>query len=398
MPADDDPFPFQDGPLATQPPEYERRRSECPLSRVRLPSGDRAVLAVRYEDVARIMSDPSFSRDLSAPGSARMFPADGLSDDPDFLVNMHGPDHLRLRRIVAAAFTPRQANAWRPPIRAIINELLDTIKQKGPPADLIQSLCFPMPIRIICQQLGVPSEDSGRFRSWVEAFLSVSSKSSTERKASIEAFTGYVVQLIEQHRRRPGDDLIDRLISARDEGDQLTENELVSMTRGLIVGGNETIANALSRVLLTLLTRREIWQLLAGDRALIGPAIEELLRLNPPGRIGLLRVSTNNADLPSGRIDAGQAVLSPLIAASHDPDVFPDPEEFVLNRPGPPTLVFGAGAHYCLGAHMARVQLQEGVDALLDYFPDLHLTKPPEELPWSSGLWAVALRGLPVSW
>lgn len=398
MSADNLSFPFPDGPLATQPPEYVRRRQECPLSEVRLPSGDTAVLALRYEDVDRVMSDPSFSRDLSAPGSPRMFPADGLSDDPNFLVNMHGADHLRLRRIVGPAFSPRQADSWRGEIRAIIDELLGEIKQEGPPADLIPRLCFPMPIRIICRQLGVPRADSDRFRSWVEAFLSVSGKSPEERKTSIDAFTSYVVELIAEHRRQPGKDLVDHLINARDKDDRLSEEELVSMTRGLIVGGNETIANALSRVLLTVLTRREIWRLMVGDRSLVPAAIDELLRLNPPGRIGLLRLSTKDVDLPSGHIRAGQAVLSPLIAAGHDPEVFPDPEEFVLDRPGPSTLAFGAGTHYCLGAHMARVQLQVAVTALLDHFPGLHLTLPPEELPWSSGLWAVALRGLPVSW
>lgn len=398
MPEVNDHFPFPDGPLATQPPEYVRRRSACPLSEVELPSGDRAVLAVRYEDVEQIMRDPSFSRDMSAPGSPRLFPADALSDDPDFLVNMHGADHLRLRRIVGAAFTPRRANAWRPEIREILDNLLDPIQREGQPVDLIHRLSFPMPIRVICRQLGVPQEDSERFRSWVEAFLSVSTKSSEERTASITEFTDYVVRLIEQHRREPAGDLIDHLINARDADDQLSEDELVSMTRGLIVGGNETIANSLSRLLLTLLTQRKILEMLVADPELIPSTVEELLRVNPPGRIGLMRMATTDVMLPSGPVAAGRAVISPLIAAGHDPAVFPEPEEFRLNRPGPPSLVFGAGAHYCLGAHLAKVELQEAIGALVRRFPTLYLTRPAAELPWSSGLWAVALRGLPVAW
>jgi cytochrome P450 len=126
--------------------------------------------------------------------------------------------------------------------------------------------------------------------------------------------------------------------------------------------------------------------------------VDELLRLNPPGRIGLLRRSTEDVDIPSGTIPAGTGVLSPLIAAGHDRDVFPRPEEFVLDRPGPPSLIFGAGAHYCLGAHLARVELQEAIAALVERFPTLRLTMPPEELPWSSGLWAISLRGPPVTW
>jgi len=140
MSTTDNKFPFPEGPLATQPPEYVRRRTECPLGEVTTPSGDTAMLAVRHEDVEAIMRDPRFTRDLSAPGSPSLFPGDSLSADRSFLVNMDGPDHLRLRRIVAAAFTPKRAEQWRPEIRAIVDELLDPIEQAGPPADLINAV------------------------------------------------------------------------------------------------------------------------------------------------------------------------------------------------------------------------------------------------------------------
>jgi cytochrome P450 len=213
----------------------------------------------------------------------------------------------------------------------------------------------------------------------------------------MRSFTEYTERLIERHRATPGDDLVDHLIQARDCDDRLSEAELVSMTRGLIVAGNETIANALSRLLLVMLMRRPIWEQIVDDPAIIPASVEELLRLNPPGRIGLLRMATEDVEIPSGTVKAGQGVLSPLIAAGHDPEVFPDPEEFVLGRAGN-NLVFGAGAHYCLGAHLARVQLQEAIAALAERLPSLRLAVPPEELPWSSGLWAVSLRGLPVAW
>lgn len=398
MPNVEDAFPFPEGPLASQPPEYVRRREGCPLSEVSLPSGDSAMLAVRYEDVEAIMKDSRFTRDLSDPDCPKLFPSDGLSSDRTFLVNMDGPDHLRLRRIVAGAFSPRRAEQWRPEIRAIIEDLLDPIEAAGPPADLIHQLAFPLPVRIICRQLGVPEEDSARFRGWVEAFLSVSGKSPEQRDTAMKEFTEYTVELLARHRAEPADDLVDQLIDARDDDDRLSEDELVSMTRGLIVAGNETIANALSRVLLVMLMRPQIWQDLRNDTSLIPAAVEELLRLNPPGRIGLLRMATEDVELPSGKVRAGQGVLSPLIAAGHDPAKFPEPEEFVLDRPGPSPLVFGAGPHYCLGAHLARVELQEALAAVIARFPDLRLAVSPEDLPWSSGLWAVSLRGLPVVW
>lgn len=393
----DDRFPFPDGPLSTQPPEYERRRAECPVSEVTTPTGDRAVLVLKYHDVEMVMRDRRFSRDLSAPGTPRLWPSNLLSDDPDFLMNMDGDDHRRLRRIVASAFTPRRAEQWRPVVAGIVEELLDHVDAAGPPSDLMADFAYQLPVRIICRQLGVPDEEGDRFQHWVSAFLSVSGMTMAEREVAAGEFTAYTEELIRRHRERPGDDLIDQMINARDEQDRLSEAELVSLLRGLIVGGNETVANSLSRCVLTLLTHRDLWDDLVRDRSGLPAAVEELLRVNPPGRIGLLRLATEDVELPSGTVRAGQAVISPLIAAGHDPEVFPEPDEV---RPGreAPTLQFGAGAHFCLGVHLARVELHEALSGLMDRFPKLELTAPPEDLPWNRGGYGITLSALPVRW
>ncbi|PRY34883.1 cytochrome P450 [Umezawaea tangerina] len=393
----DDRFPFPDGPLSTQPPEYARRRETCPMSDVTTPTGDPAVLVLKYHDVEAVMRDRRFSRDLSAPGTPRLFPSNLLSDDPDFLMNMHGEDHRRLRRIVASAFTPRRAEQWRPEVRRIADDLLDRVEAEGPPADLMAALSYQLPVRVICRQLGVPDEEGDKFQGWVAAFLSVSGMSMAEREVAAGEFTGYVEELVRRHRTAPGDDLVDQIVNARDEEDRLTEAELVSLVRGLIVGGNETVANSLSRCVLTLLSHRGLWDDLVRDRSDLPAAVEELLRVNPPGRIGLLRVATEDVELPSGTVRAGQAVISPLIAAGHDPEVFPEPDRIVLGRE-PQTLQFGAGPHFCLGVHLARVELQEALSALMDRFPGLELTAPPEDLPWNRGGYGITLSSLPVRW
>jgi cytochrome P450 len=359
------------------------------------------VLALRYDDISMIMGDRRFSRDLSAPDAPRLFPSMLILDDPTLLMNMHGADHLRLRRLIGPAFTPRRSEQWRPLIRAAVEKLLDEVERSGAPVDLMATFAYQLPIHITCVQLGIPQADVERVKHWISAFLSVSAMSLAERDTAAVEFTAYTAELIAQHRAEAGDDLIDHLINARDADDRLSEDELVSMVRGLIIGGNETIANGFSRAVFSLLQHPDSWDELVADRSLVPAAVEELLRFNPPGggASGLLRLATEDIDVPSGgTIRAGQAVLTPLIAAGHDPAVFPDPERIDFHRPKHDTMQFGAGQHFCPGTHIGRVELQEALDALLARFPKLRLTVPPEELPWSQGGYGSGLVALTVTW
>ncbi|KJE20191.1 cytochrome P450 [Frankia torreyi] len=396
------PFPFPDGPMATAPPEFARRRSECPLSEVVLPTGDPALVAVRHADIQQIMSDDkNFTRDLSSPDAPRLFHNMLLLEDPTILLNMHGEDHLRLRRIVASAFTPRRAEQARPEISKIIDRLLDDVESGGHPADLM-TFARLLPTRFISQILGVPEDDGEQLLEWVSAWLSFALPREDLDRAAND-FSDYARALVERKRAEPGDSLIDHIINAHDVEDRLSENELISMIRMLIIGGNETIANAISRSLFSLLSQRQHWAALLADRSLVPAAIEELLRHNPPGggTTGLIRLATADVELTSGSgvIRAGQGVFTPLVAAGHDPAVFPDPEQIRFDRPKThSTMQFGAGRHYCLGVHLARVELELTLNALLDRFPNLRLAVPPAELPWSEGSYGVGLTGLPVVW
>jgi cytochrome P450 len=389
--------------MASQPPEFVRRREECPLSEVTLPTGDHALLAVRHADIQQIMADDNrFTRDLSDPSAPRLFHNLLLLEDPTILLNMHGEDHLRLRRIIASAFTPKRAEEWRPEVRVIVNELLDEMEQAGQPANLMSAFAYKLPTRLICQMLDIPVEDGDQLGEWVAACLSFALPRAELDRAAKE-FNDYVVALITRRRANPGDAFVDHLINARDVGDRLSEDELVSMIRVLIIGGNETIANSISRIVFSLLRHRQRWEELLADRSLLPAAIEELLRHNPPGGggSGLMRLATEDVVLESGSgtIHAGQAVFTPLVAAGHDPDVFPEPEEIRFDRPKhPSTMQFGAGRHYCLGVHLAKVELEQTLTALLDRFPDLRLAVAPEDIAWSEGSYGIGLPELPVAW
>ena len=192
-------FPFRSHSL-TPPAEYAERRASCPFGQVRLPSGDPAILLLTYRDVAAAVADTRLSHDLTAPGSPRMTAEPSFLQDPDILLNKDGEDHLRIRRIVASAFTPRRIERWKPVIEEVADELIDALEVAGPPADLVADYCFALPVRIICRLLGVPEEDALRFRVWSNAFSSGAEMAPEEQMAQIGAFVGYVAELLAAKR------------------------------------------------------------------------------------------------------------------------------------------------------------------------------------------------------
>lgn len=391
-------LPFPSHSL-TPPAEYAERRTTCPLGHVRLPSGDPAVLLVTYKDVAAAMADPRMSHDLTGPDAPRMTIEPSFFQDPDVVLNKDGGDHLRMRRIVAAAFTPRRIERWKPVIEQVATELLDDLEKAGSPTDLVAAYCFPLPVRIICRLLGVPEKDALRFRVWSNAFVGGAQMTPEERGEAIEAFLGYMAELIAAKRADPGQDLIDDLISARDGADKLTEQELLTLATGLIAAGNETTATALSRFLAELLEGdRRLWQQLVDDPALVPTAVDELLRYTGLCNSTFLRMAVEDVELPSGLVKAGTAVAIPNNGAMRDPEAYPDPDSILFGRDAPPTLIFGAGPHYCLGAHLAKAELIVGLGALVRRLPTLRMTVTRDELEFSGGEIVDSMIALPVAW
>jgi cytochrome P450 len=391
-------FPFRSHSL-TPPAEYAERRETCPFGQVRLPSGDPAILLLKYRDVAAAMADPRLSHNLTAPDAPRMTVEPSFLQDPDILLNKDGEDHLRIRRIVAGAFTPRRVERWKPAIQQVADELIDALEAAGPPTDLVADYCFALPVRIICRLLGVPEEDTGPFRVWSNAFASAAKMEPEERAAHIGAFLGYITELIAARRAKPGEDLIDDLIAARDGADRLTEHELLVMVTGLIAAGNETTSTALSRFLVELLENdRRLWQHLLDDPDVLPAAVDELLRFTGLSNSTLLRLAVADVELPGGTVKAGQAVAITGNGALRDPEAYPDPDTIRFNRDAPPTLIFGGGPHYCLGAHLAKAELIIGLGTLLRRVPTLRMTGTRDELAFSGGEIVDSMITLPVAW
>ncbi|MDP4511822.1 cytochrome P450 [Nonomuraea turcica] len=375
------------GPYGTLSPTLAERRSSAPLAPMTMPSGADILTAVNYDDVQGILACPGSSRDLTDPALQR--PIDGLTieDVPGVLLNMDPPDHSRQRRILRSAFTVQAAERWRQSCHALAHELLDPASAV---IDLVAEYALPLASRMICQVLGIPAADYQRFHTWSTAFLSTSSESVQGRMEAYASFMEYVTRLVDSHRANPGDDLLDELIRAHDEGDQLTETELVNIAFMIITAGHETTAMMVSRGVFRLLLHPQQYQSLVEDPALIPSAVEEILRYDGPGSPGLVRHATTTVELPSGAVvPPGTVVLPHLAAANHDPQAFRCPERFDIRRyeKGTDTrghLAFGYGPHYCLGHAFARMELQEALRALTSRAPALRCAIPLQDAPWTT--------------
>ncbi|MFC4913774.1 cytochrome P450 [Actinomadura gamaensis] len=364
------------------------------LPELTAPSGDvmRAVSA--HADVRRVLADPRFSRELRR-GGPRLARGGDVSNDRHSLLNMDPPRHTRIRRIVAGAFTPRRTAAWRPRMEAIAAELADGMAVREMPCDLVEAFAFPLPVRVICELLGVPDGDRERFRRWADAALSTGTEGAARRSATGKQFRGYVEALIAARKAAPGDALIDVLIAASDEdGDRLSGPELVSLVINIISAGHETTAHLLATAVFTLTTGGR-WPV----RVTPG-LVEEVLRHDTPTAVALPRLALEDVELASGSVRAGDTVLPMLAAANRDATVFADPDEFAPDRPtdGASHVTFGHGPHFCLGANLARQEVEVALETLAERFPKLETAVPADEVPWRSGGLVTGPERLPVRW
>ena len=391
--------PFQPAPLSGVPAEYADRRARCPLGKVRLRSGHEAVLVVRHDDAVAALGDVRISHDLTAPGSARLAEGPSFRDDPDILLNIEGERHRRLRRIAAAALTPRSVRKFRPKIEAIAHELIDHLELSGQPADLEEGYCAALPTRVITTLLGLTEEHLSRLPEWSAAFALAIPMTPDERTQRLDEFTRYISEVIAQRRAAPGDDLIDDLIAARDGEDRLSERELPQMVMMLIVGAIETTHIAFGLSMLSLLRDDGVlWRRLVGQPGLIPNAVEELLRYNMIGDHLALRVATDDVELPSGTVHRGEPLIVAIRSALTDDDVYPDPKTVIFEREIQEPIYFGGGPHFCLGAHLAKAELEIGLAVLTKRLAGLRVATDVQELRFTEGQEFSALIALPVTW
>jgi cytochrome P450 len=380
-------------------PVYKRLLGEAPV--YEMPFGGLAFS--RYDDIVAILRDPrSSSNEENSSQYEEWVKEHGeperLSGARPFLF-LDPPDHTRLRGLVNKAFTPRTTERLRPRVVEIVDELLDGVEKKGS-LEVIEDLAYPLPVRVICELMGVPAEDHETFRGWSRDLARgldpqelMPAEEIERRQATIDQFTEYFTALIEKHRKDPRDDLLSALIAAEEAGDKLSPEELLSTCILLLVAGHETTVNLIGNGTLALLRNPDQLERLRDEPSLAKSAVEEVLRYDPPvqftGRIALEDMEVGGATLRKGQ----QSVLL-LAAANRDPAAFPDPDRFDITRENNHHLAFSFGAHYCVGAPLARLEGEIALGALVRRFDKLSLRI--DQPPYKENIVLRGLSELPV--
>ncbi|GAB2840486.1 cytochrome P450 [Lentzea nigeriaca] len=395
-------FPFAGSSYRGPAPQYAQLREDEPVVRVPTAGGVDAWLVTRYEDVRSLSADPRLSR-ARACGEGAPRVGGTMHTTPEMIISLDAGEHSRLRKLVAGAFTLRKVELMRDRVQQVCDELLDEMAAKGGPIDLVEQLAVPLPLTVIGELLGVPSEDLRTFEKWARAFATVDDRAGGE--ASLEGLAKlneYIVGLVADKRANPTDDMLSELVAARDEGDRLSEQELVTFGFTLIGAGFDTTANQLANSVLALITNGGTeWKRLAEDPSRIPAAVEELLRhvnLFATDTSGFPRIATEDIEVGGTTIPAGAPVLLSLASANRDAAVFADPDRMDLERSPNPHISFGHGLHHCLGKHLGRMELVVAIEGLVRRFPDLSLAIDEGELPWHTGEINHTLTSLPVTW
>ncbi|MFI9172621.1 cytochrome P450 [Streptomyces lincolnensis] len=367
-----------------------------PVTRIRLPNGEGwAWLVTRHDDVRMVTNDPRFGREAVMDRQVtrlapHFIPARGAVGflDP--------PDHTRLRRSVAAAFTARGVERVREKSRRLLDELVGAMLRDGPPADLVASVLTPFPIAVICELMGVPAADRHAMHTWTQLILSSSHGAKVSEKARNE-MGAYFADLIGLREGSTAED-VTSLLGAAVGREEITSEEAVGLAVLLQIGG-EAVTNNSGQMFYLLLTRPDLAERLRAEPEIRPKAIDELLRHIPHrNAVGLSRIALEDVEIRGHRIRAGDAVYVSYLAANRDPEVFPDPETIDLTRSPNPHVSFGFGPHYCPGGMLARLESGLLVDTLLDRVPDLRLAVPPEQVPFKKGALIRGPEALPVIW
>ena len=369
---------------------YTHLRAAQPVHCVTLPGGRRRWLITRYDDAEQALRDPR----LVKTGSFSALPPE-VQPLTKHMLNCDPPDHTRLRALVRRAFSHRLVELLRPRIQHIANELLDAVAPSGR-MDLIDDYAFPLPIMVICELLGVPVSDRVQFRVWSNAVVTGELISSGEpieawRRTVFTDFSGYIRALVERKRADPREDLVSGLVMAHEEGDALSEEELLSTIFLLIVAGHETTVNFISNGMLALFAHPDQLRMLTRDPGLIESAMEELLRYSGPLETATLRYASTDIDVNGVTIPQGDQVVVVLASANRDDTRFACADQLDITRVENRHLGFGKGIHFCLGAPLARIEGQVAINTLLRRMPTVCPAVPLDQLQWRPSM---VLRGL----
>ncbi len=390
-------MPFERTSVLEIAPMYRLLRDVRPLTRVRTPAGDVAWLATGYDVVRELLVDDRLGRAHPDPERAPRFSNSAL-----FLGGSIGnyetekADNARMRRLLTPAFMVKRMNALRPAIQGIVDGALDRLVATTPPADLHAAVSFVVPVMAICQLLGVPEEDRDRFGAWTQQSMNMWDRDKAAE--GHELLARYMAALIERKREHPAEDVISDLVAAQRQDDRFNVRTMIQLCVALLMAGHETTVARIDLGTVLLLTHPDQLDALREDPSLAAAAVEEILRVAAPTLGVLSRYATDEIVMAGETIQAGELVLISTDAANRDDSAFDEPARFDIRRAQHQHVTFGHGPHFCLGAGLARVELQSVFGTLFRRLPSLRLAVPLEELRLRDDTPLGGLSHLPVTW
>ncbi|WP_339296517.1 cytochrome P450 [Paenibacillus sp. FSL W7-1279] len=373
-------------------PVYEKLRQSDPILNLQFPDGRFGWLISNYEQAVEALKDGRFSKDVAkAMGQEQtsVFSTNMLFSDP--------PDHKRLRGLVQKGFTPQRIADMRGHIQEIADNLLDAVSSRDT-INLIDDYAFKLPIIVISEILGVPTEDQDKFRVWSNSIIGASNQELNEQVVQhMNEFIAYLKDWFAKVREQPGDDLISQLVIAENQGDRLSEQELYGVVTLMIIAGHETTVNLIGNGVLALLEHPEQRKLLQEQPELIHGAIEEMLRYNGPVEFSTSRWAAEDMDFHGVHMKKGDLVVIALNSANRDASQFENPDIFDITREKSQHLAFGKGIHLCLGAPLARLEGEIAINTLLRRYPHFELQQDIDELEWRPGMIVRGVKEIPIS-
>jgi cytochrome P450 len=380
-----DPYPF-----------YHQLRAEEPVHR----SSFGPWLIARYADAYALLRNRRLGRDFGAFLDAQMGPSLLRQMLGRTMLFKEPPDHTRLRTLVSKAFTPRVVEGMAPRIQALVDEMLDRVADSHQ-IDIIADLAYPLPVVVISEILGIPREDDALLRGWSRDFAQtlefVLTPDILERgNAAAHASTEYLQALIRERRVQPKDDMLTRLLEAEEQGQKLTEDEIISTCLFLFSAGHETTTGLIGNAMLGLFRSPAQWRRLTADPTLARRGIPEMLRFDSSVQMAG-RVATADVEVGGKVIAAGDVVIVLLGAANRDPERYEAPDILDLERANVEPLSFGGGIHHCLGAALGRLEIESAIGSLARRFPELRLDADDHTLVWRDTVAIRGLRALPAA-
>ncbi len=379
-------------------PFFAQLREIAPVVSISRSAGRQVWMVTQFNEAVQVLKDQRFSVEFSRnlpdqPSQMRSQMNTGFILQGS-MITVDEPDHLRLRKLVSRAFTPRYIEGLRPRIEILANELLDKVQDRGE-MDLIADFAYPLPINVISEMMGVPADERLQIREWSEVIAR--NDEDPKRYAKLDAFSDYVTRLVAAKRANPQADLASQLVQIEEDGDRLSGQELLSMIALLIFAGHETTSNLIGNAALALLDHPDELDRLKADPGLIPGAVEEFLRFCGPVVSPAPRFALEDVEIGGQLIHQGDTVMVVIGSANHDQRQFSDPEELDIARSLEKHLAFGQGIHFCLGAPLARLESDIAFTTLLRRMPDLHLSVPREEIVWNASMILRGISKLPVA-